>query len=156
MNIADMQADYKKVAHDLEDRLAQGAAFEETVRDSFREDESLMRQFLRHCDLTSLRCSFEKHHGQGFSDSLLNFTNGIKYLRDLTKDPERPYFIASEKAFQVLEGALHGARLMRESGHTASAMLIEERISTEYLPRMRKAEDRNRLRGILIQHEYGL
>lgn len=156
MNIANIKADYKAVAHYVEDRLLQGAAFEKTVRDSFHEDEPLMRQFVRHCNLASLRCSFEKHRGYNYSDALLVFTGDIEKLRALTKDSKRSYVAPSEKFFKDVEDTLRMVHFMRGSGNIASAMLIEERISEEYLPRIHEVKDRNRLRGILIKHEYGL
>lgn len=156
MTIAAIKDDFRNARNHVEDRLWQGAGFEDTVRDFFCADEELMRQFVRDCQLGSLKRSFESHRGKGFSDLLAGFVGQLEDMRALTKKRETPYVAANEKLFEGIEDSLRMARLMRENGNDISAMLIEERISGEYLPRLREAKDRNRVRGVLMMHEFGI
>ena len=156
MTIADIKDDFRNAAHHVEDRLWQGAAFEFTVRDFFCADEALMRQFVRDCHLDSLRRSFDHHRGKGFSDMLLGFVDQIAKMRKLTRKCDAPYVMARESLFTEITDSLRMARLMRENGNNISAMLIEERIDAEYLPRLREMNDRNRVRSMLMMHEFGI
>lgn len=154
MSIAAIKDDFRNAKNHVEDRLWQGAVFETTVLDFFCADKGLMRQFVRDCQLGSLKRSFESHRGKGFSDVLAGFVGQIESMRALTKNRETPYVAANEKLFEGIKDSLRMARMMRENGSDISAMLIEERIDAEYLPRLREAKDSNRVRGILIMHEF--
>ncbi len=156
MNIAALTDDFRNAKHHVEDRLWQGAAFENTVRDFFCADEALMRSFVRDCQLSSLQRSFASHSGQGFADVLANFVGDIAKMRKLTKDGKTPYIVANEALFSRIEDSLRMARMMRENGSDVSAMLIEQRIDAEYIPRLREMNDRNRVRGLVMMHELGI
>ncbi len=115
-----------------------------------------MRDFVRDCRLSCLRDSFNKNRHHAFSDSLLPFIKQIETMRQLTSNPDRSYISVTPQLIEEFTDNLRIARLMRENNCVPSALLVEERIAGEYIPRMREMQDRNRVRGLLMRHELGL
>ncbi len=155
-HIQQIKDDFRNARHNVEDRLSLGAAFDRTVRDFFYEDPELMRDFVRDCRLDCLRDSFHKNRHHAFSDSLLLFVKHIEDMRKLEKKTDIPYIAATTKLFEEIEDSLRIARLMRENNCVPSALLVEERILSEFMPRMRDMNDRNRVRGLVMMHQLGI
>lgn len=154
-HVQQIRDDFTRARHHVEDRLSLGAPLDMTVREFFCEDQALMRDFVRDCRVDCLRESFRKNSGHAFSAPLLNFIDQIGRIQKLTRTAS-PYIVATPEIFGEIADNLRIARMMRENNYEPSAMLVEERISADIMPRLRHYEDRNRVRALMMAHEFGL